>query len=108
MSLRPTEVEGLYNFILTGKDIDHDTLTASPELLQGVMLKETGASEAELRIGEITWLSVYRYVEHTCSIGHASFMRPQKAQYQDGRQAWGRKSISGWRFLTFLYLFTFE
>lgn len=62
ISIRPTEVPGVFNFIVTGHGINHEELFSSREALQKFLQETTGM--ADLKYGETSWISHYRLVTY--------------------------------------------
>ncbi|KAK0434565.1 FAD binding domain-containing protein [Armillaria borealis] len=59
ISLRPTETPSLFNFILTGKNIDNASMSHDLDGLRESFIRCTGAGES-VKWGKITWVSNYR------------------------------------------------
>ncbi|KAJ7504459.1 FAD binding domain-containing protein [Mycena galericulata] len=59
LSLRPTEVPFMWNFLLSGKDIDHKYIVEHPEALAPIFVQYTGGRR-DLVFGDVVWLSHYR------------------------------------------------
>ncbi|KAJ6591647.1 FAD binding domain-containing protein [Mycena vulgaris] len=59
ISLRPTEVPFMCNFLLSGPNIDHAYLAAHPEALAQIFVQYTGGRN-DLIFGDVVWLSHYR------------------------------------------------
>ncbi|KAJ7115891.1 FAD binding domain-containing protein [Mycena epipterygia] len=59
ISLRPTEVPFMCNFLLSGSDIDHAYIVEHPEALASIFVQYTGGRR-DLVFGDVVWLSHYR------------------------------------------------
>ncbi|KAJ6493618.1 FAD binding domain-containing protein [Mycena vitilis] len=59
VSLRPTEVPFMFNFLLSGPNIDHAHIVAHPETLAQIFVEYTG-DRRDLVFGDVVWLSHYR------------------------------------------------
>jgi hypothetical protein len=53
-SLRPTEVPNMYNFLLSGRDINHAELVAHPEALIPLFVEYTGGRK-DIAFKDIVW-----------------------------------------------------
>ncbi|KAJ7876816.1 FAD binding domain-containing protein [Mycena leptocephala] len=62
LSLRPTEVPLMYNFLLGGSEIDHPYIVEHPEALASIFVEYTGGRR-DLVFGDVVWLSHYRMVD---------------------------------------------
>jgi len=58
LSLRPTSVQGLFSFVVTGNEIDHDMLARDLVALRAAILEISGRKD--LKIGTILWVSHWR------------------------------------------------
>ncbi|KAL0562715.1 hypothetical protein V5O48_019366, partial [Marasmius crinis-equi] len=58
ISLRPTETPPLFNFILSGRDVDRERLISEEGSIQQFLADNISASE--LKFGAVTWKSTYR------------------------------------------------
>ncbi|KAJ7155478.1 FAD binding domain-containing protein [Mycena crocata] len=59
ISLRPTEVPYMCNFLLSGTNIDHAHIIEHPEELRSIFIEYTGGRR-DLVFGDVVWLSHYR------------------------------------------------
>ncbi|KAJ7623274.1 FAD binding domain-containing protein [Roridomyces roridus] len=59
LSLRPTEVPFMFNFLLSGVDVDHKHIVNHPELLAPLFAQYTGGRK-DIFFGDVVWLSHYR------------------------------------------------
>ncbi|KAJ7720565.1 FAD binding domain-containing protein [Mycena maculata] len=59
VSLRPTGVPFMWNFLLSGTDIDHKHIVEHPEELTPIFVEYTGGRR-DLVFGDVVWLSHYR------------------------------------------------
>jgi len=59
LSLRPTEVPSLFNFLLAGNDVNHAALAANPDAVRKFFADYTG-DRKDLKFKELVWLSHYR------------------------------------------------
>ncbi|KAK0497238.1 FAD binding domain-containing protein [Armillaria luteobubalina] len=59
ISLRPTETPSLFNFILTGKNIDNASMSHNLDGLRETFIRCTGAGNS-VKWGKIAWVSNYR------------------------------------------------
>ncbi|KAJ7152313.1 FAD binding domain-containing protein [Mycena crocata] len=65
ISLRPTEVPYMCNFLLSGTNIDHAHIIEHPEELRSIFVEYTGG-RSDLVFGDVFWLSHYRpSIRHT-------------------------------------------
>ena len=61
ISLRATETSGLFNFVVGGKNINHSLLSNDQDLLRRSFAENTG-QRADLKFGDIPWISHYTWV----------------------------------------------
>ncbi|KAJ6581423.1 FAD binding domain-containing protein [Mycena capillaripes] len=59
ISLRPTEVPFMFNFLLSGPNIDHPYIVEHPEALASIFVEYTGGRR-DIVFGDVVWLSHYR------------------------------------------------
>ncbi|RDB23743.1 Pentachlorophenol 4-monooxygenase [Hypsizygus marmoreus] len=58
ISLRPTEVPTLFNFIIAGRDVNHSKLSTDKEAVRQLFMKNTG-TKTNLKFTQVAWLSYY-------------------------------------------------
>ncbi|ESK94913.1 pentachlorophenol 4-monooxygenase [Moniliophthora roreri MCA 2997] len=58
ISLRPTESPPLFNFIISGQDVDREGFISTEGLLQRFLAEKLSAPE--LKFGSLPWISTYR------------------------------------------------
>lgn len=58
VSLRPTETEGLFNFIIAGKNINKAEISATHDSVRDCFRRNTG-NRKDIKFGEMPWMSYY-------------------------------------------------
>jgi len=58
VSLRATETQNLFNFVIGGKDVNHGPLSGDEDLLRKCLWENSGRQK-QLKFGKIPWLSHY-------------------------------------------------
>lgn len=61
VSLRPTETEGLFNFIIAGKNINKAEISATHDSVRDCFRRNTG-NRKDIKFGEMPWMSYYVWV----------------------------------------------
>ena len=62
MSIRNTEIPGVFNFIVGGSKLDNlDEITANDDAIRA-FLREHTSNRADITFGELICYSAYRYV----------------------------------------------